>query len=249
MITSQNDTTSISIFLKQYKSFVLRQLNIWPFVKAVVTDWSWALMNSVMAQWNEITMEKYLKMSYNYLKLKEMPKKCTVLLNCCAHIMHRVSKAIKQDFPELMKIKSFLLECFSLLILSRSLKEMKLSYRVILDITVTKKESTMKNDFDYIVAEKQQNMDKIRNMMSGVVNLEEKELDLGDEFLKLYAKSKTIYVNSPFYKHFWKIFALVTDAVEIREKILWKLQILITHPNFVNISPNSLCLTVQFGVQ
>lgn len=80
MITSQHDITSISIFLKSYRTFVLKTCDSWPLANARVTDWSWALMNSIMSEWNFLKMDDYLQISWKYFENRVVPQKLTIIL-------------------------------------------------------------------------------------------------------------------------------------------------------------------------
>lgn len=67
MITSQHNTPSISTFLKYYRFFVQDSFknnnNVWPLFKGIVVDCSWATMNSILIEWNEIKQKFLLTMN------------------------------------------------------------------------------------------------------------------------------------------------------------------------------------------
>ncbi|EFN77632.1 120.7 kDa protein in NOF-FB transposable element, partial [Harpegnathos saltator] len=109
MITSEHDILSISILLKRK----------WPFFKVVVVDWSWALINSLMNEWNRCNIREYLERIYSSLD-KGTPIEDTLLIvhTCCAHFMKRVSSYIQKKFPKCIEIKTFLLECVAIMLMS-----------------------------------------------------------------------------------------------------------------------------------
>ena len=47
-ITAEHDIPSVATVLKTFKVFVLKTINKWPIVKAVVTDCSWVFINSIL---------------------------------------------------------------------------------------------------------------------------------------------------------------------------------------------------------
>ena len=119
MLTAEHDTKSISIFLKEIKSFVLQETNTWPFFKAIVIDWSWPSIHGIAFEWNNMKVNQYLDITYDYLVNNKKPSNITILLTCVAHVIHKISKNIDKHFPDYIGIIAFLLNFVSLLLLCR----------------------------------------------------------------------------------------------------------------------------------
>lgn len=99
MITSEHDIASISILLKKYRQFAEVNRRKWPLFKVVVVDWSWALINSLMNEWNRCDITEYLERVYSSLD-NGSPIEDTLLIvhTCCAHFMKPVSSYIQKNF-------------------------------------------------------------------------------------------------------------------------------------------------------
>lgn len=139
MITCQHDTPSISKFLKDFKFFVIRlHNNIWPLFKAIVVDWSWASMKSILFEWNEITIENYLKLTYEYVSEGKIPPNITILLSCNAYLLHTVSRQIEKKLCEFKDNKHIFLELFSLILLCKNLIELDAVYEELAQLLLTK---------------------------------------------------------------------------------------------------------------
>ena len=89
MLTVEHDSKSISSFLKDIKSFVLQETNTWPLFNAIVIDWSWPSIHGISFEWNNMKINQYLDITYDYLVNNKKPSNITILLTCVAHIEYR----------------------------------------------------------------------------------------------------------------------------------------------------------------
>ena len=135
-ITAENDITSIETFLRKFEAFVLKTINKWQILKAVVTDWSSVFMNSILFEWNDgISIRDYLDVAWSYLmESKPMPPKTIFILTCNAHLLRRIEKDIDKDMPELKSMKNFLMECSALIIMCRTMQELDVVFDDILHV-------------------------------------------------------------------------------------------------------------------
>lgn len=217
MITSLHDTGSISFFLMQYKNFVIKEKKRWPLAQAITSDWSWVFIHGILQQWNLININGYLNIMYAYCAKKVTPPAgLTILKICFAHFIKMVSRTIKNNLSEFDEIKSMLLECTSLLCLSRSLDELDAYFKHICYLLLSKNKSKARDSLkDFLnnlkskVSEKMQDLDEISNLENDneddedvfIIELEEEE------------KKIDIFRYSPFYKHFQKI------GIEVESKL------------------------------
>lgn len=100
MITAVHDTNAISIFLKTFYHFLRTKHFPWPF-SVVVVDWSWALINAIMNEWNTMTVSKYLEEVYITIQKKEQIRSNLIVVHsCCAHFQKRISSSIHKKFSK-----------------------------------------------------------------------------------------------------------------------------------------------------
>lgn len=138
MITSNHDIPSICILLKRYRQFVEMNRRKWPLFKVVVVDWSWALINSLMIEWNRCDIIDYLKRVYLILN-EEVPIEDTFLIvhTCCAHFMKRVSSYMQKKFSKYIEMKTFVLECVAVMLMSTQLLELDKIFEEFMIILLT----------------------------------------------------------------------------------------------------------------
>lgn len=67
-LTSEHDIPSKCVFFDKIRTFIEKTWNKWPFCHAVVMDWSWVFINSILRSWNNMRIETYLQECYNYAK-------------------------------------------------------------------------------------------------------------------------------------------------------------------------------------
>lgn len=64
MVSCNHDTTSVGLPLIKFNSYALQQRIIWPVFKHVVTDLSFALLNSLSYFWNNMSLKNYINHTY-----------------------------------------------------------------------------------------------------------------------------------------------------------------------------------------
>lgn len=129
MISAVHDTNAISIFLKTFRHFLQIKRVTWPLFSVVVVDWSWALMNAIMNEWNKMTVSQYLEKVYIILSKKEnIRSNLIVVHSCCAHFQKRISSSISNKFAKYVQNKSLILECMGILIHCNTLEDLDFCY-------------------------------------------------------------------------------------------------------------------------
>lgn len=91
-------------------------------------------MNSILKEWNDTNINEYLNDAYLYLTKSTSMPRMTLLLSCCAHIMHRVSTKVEKELPELKNNLGLVMELMALMIMTRNLTEMDRLFGYIVDI-------------------------------------------------------------------------------------------------------------------
>ena len=96
-LTTSHDQINISKFLLSIKS----KLDNNEVPKIVVTDMSWALMNSIMFTFNQCTISNYLSWCFNYLykqsQINNLPNLIkTKMYLCSTHYLHNLIKKVKK---------------------------------------------------------------------------------------------------------------------------------------------------------
>ena len=138
MISAQHDVPSISVFLKRYRHFVESSIHKWPF-KMVVVDWSWALINSVMKEWNNTSITEYLKHTYLCLTNDTyINSDFTVVQTCYSHFMKRVSNNLDKKFKNYKNKKSIIMEGVAAMALCRTLDELNEVFDEVMTILVAR---------------------------------------------------------------------------------------------------------------
>jgi len=138
MITSNHDIPSISILLKRYRQFVEINQRKWPLFKVVVVDWSWALINSLLIEWNRCNIVDYLKRVYlNVNEGTQIEDTFLIVHTCCAHFMKRVSSYMHTKFSKYIEIKTFVLECVAVMLMSTELLELDEIFEEFMTILLT----------------------------------------------------------------------------------------------------------------
>ncbi|XP_048512535.1 uncharacterized protein LOC125501306 [Athalia rosae] len=207
MVTSEHNINSIATFLKKYRFFVQQKLHAWPFVAAVVVDWSWALMNAIFSEWNHMTVGEYLNMAYKYITIGQRPKNVVIVQSCCAHFMKRISMIIKKDFSQFQRKKSFLLECVAIMMLCRGMQELLQVFTHFVKAVSSPDEVDARNSL-IVLAE----IVTDRKLEITIMTDHGKEMgDNAKETLheskpevdfETQKKSKAVYANSPFFQEF-----------------------------------------------
>ena len=74
MHSSVHNAAAISGFLLNYRKAYEQNHTRWPPFRVVVTDYSMALIYSVLITFNKMSLERYLKETYDYVYGVELPQ-------------------------------------------------------------------------------------------------------------------------------------------------------------------------------
>lgn len=214
-ITSEHDTTSISTILKQYRGFVMSVENKWPYFHAIVVDWSWASMHSILKEWNDTNINEYLDATYSYLTNGSGMKPCTLLLSCCAHVMHRISKTVEKEYPKLENNKGLVMELMALMVMTRNLEEMDILFEFIVTVFQEKNQSTCQNLIEDFFEKKKIDGEKTKKLLKNFVDTKHNnDTEMSwEEFARLFKKNPSIYVKSPFYRRYFLLLENIKDRI------------------------------------
>lgn len=199
MITAVHDTVTISIFLKTFRHFVRIKRFAWPLFSIIVVDWSWALINAIMNEWNNMTVSEYLEKVYTTLNKKEkIDSNLIIVHSCCAHFQKRISSTIHNKFSKYSKSKNLILECMGILIHCDTLDNLDYCYEKFMTILLT---SCSKEANDNIIDINKFHTSKYKydNDESEMNSDFENNADFSEENYKLEGR---IFIDSPFYKRF-----------------------------------------------
>jgi len=215
MITSEHDIPSICILLKRYRHFIETNRRKWPLFKVVVVDWSWALINSLMNEWNRLDVTDYLKQVYSCLD-KGLPMNDTLLIvhTCCAHFMKRVSSYIHKKFPKCIGIKTFVLECLAIMLMSTEILELDEIFKEF--ITILLVPDAQKTE---ISITRLQEFHKKSYIIDEIEDTEESEDFEDDSLLTNNKNENRIFTASPFFTRYNNIYVKVKEQVQIDDDI------------------------------
>ena len=217
MITSEHDITCISIFLKTYRSFVIKCGRKWPFASAITIDWSWAFIHAILQEWNSVTIQEYLNIMYKYCVDDVAPKKNLIIVKTCfGHFMKRISRAIHREFQKHIAIKAFILECMGLLCLCRNMKQLDEIFKHFATILLAKSEEKAN---DSIIAISSMIKKNIRNdnKLSEDINEIIKDAEDVEDFQCEYT---AIYRNSQFFNRYDEMVVLLCRKLEGKESCI-----------------------------
>ncbi|KAL7286631.1 hypothetical protein TKK_0019129 [Trichogramma kaykai] len=203
MLTSEHGIASQSSFLGDVRQFCESQIKEWPIAKAIVTDWSWPSINSIMKSWNCMSVIKYLQLMYMYVN-KEVSRhelrNTTILKLCYSHFMHMVSRTIENKFSEYIDFKDIIIQSMSLLCLTTNITDMDENFRQICIIFLTRSKETANESICTI----HNNLKKSSDIQKPICKNAE-DHKIRDERIRNFKtdeKYGTIYTNSPFYKRY-----------------------------------------------
>jgi hypothetical protein len=165
--------------------------------KLIVTDGSFALMNSVLEIFNDVSFLQYLCLSYELLVSKKDAGRPKVLLQLCNfHFLKTVVSHAKTISVKAIIRKDFI-QCVSLLIDSSTIYEFEKTLEDMIHVFLSKKKHLMMIFSLNLLNSKLQNRVKIDQTIQSQIEISESEkIHFPDFDLKLLAE------NSPFQKHF-----------------------------------------------
>lgn len=219
MVTSEHDTCSMENFLKYYKYFIKSQTTRWPVFKIIVTDWCWAFINALSAEWNDMSFLEYLDLCYDCItKKKYFDTNKIVLHFCLNHNQHRIKRNVKDNFPELMAFKDIILEITAVFTRCRTLDQLKSAYKHFVNIFLEKdgekvesylnKINDIRKKINIMMGKEEEEIEEIGKDGEG----EEEEED-GEKYevYENFTDSKAVYASSPF----WTLFSSISREIEV----------------------------------
>ncbi len=199
MITNDHTIPNVSFWLHQTVTKI-RKLTVYN-IHQVETDYSWALIQSVLLSFNKQDIHVYLMESYKLVKGNDTMtdfSRQTVLHLCSAHIIKAVQGAIGRRTTD-KGLKEFATHCVAQLINTTSLKRAVDIFKCMCHVFYTKANTQCVNQC------LQQLHDHIRGIKNSEDTLDKKQAV--DDYIP--PEAKTILARSPFTKEF----AGVLDAV------------------------------------
>jgi len=96
-ITTSNNQITIANFLSEIKLRISMATtkNVYP--KIIVTDMAWALINSVMRVFNNLSMLEYLECCYDFV-FKKKSFNMVIYYTCSTHFLKNMIKKTKSNF-------------------------------------------------------------------------------------------------------------------------------------------------------
>jgi hypothetical protein len=216
LISAKHDANTITQFLKNYKQFVHDSKINGPIFQVVVTDFSWALIKSVLDGFNKLNVLDYLNVTFDFLDKGTDISQYSILFICCAHFIKLITNQIKAKVSPQNKsndLKQFIKKSFAVMVDSTSfdeLKEIFISFVYVLESpTLTE---SVKKHVDTVTNKTFQSNDVKEAFMAQTKHEEERDVEnaLKDNFFdtveELPTSSKLpIYRRSKFYEIFNKI--------------------------------------------
>ena len=198
-ITSEHNVLEISIALKRFRYFIqgLEGLS-WPYFEIVIVDWRWALIHSILIEWNQTNIHDYVRKTCNCALYDEAcPEEWTILYNCAAHFLKRVSDKI-DDMDKSFAGKDFVMDCMAFMVQSKNLKELDAIFERMMTVLFApfeKETSNVRNQlyeirlkgFKTLVSEEDENEPKNK---------------VKEEWETSERNENVIYRNSPFYRRY-----------------------------------------------
>ena len=143
----------IKNYYKQYSDLALKKHRIFVYPPIIVTDFSWALVNSVLDVFNNMTMKSYLQIAFEIILLDDQSKLNsinTMIYLCSTHFLHNIIKKVKAVSND-AKIRKILVYSFSLLQNAKNIKEFEFYLENVFIIFKSKKKNSQYlNSFNLI---------------------------------------------------------------------------------------------------
>lgn len=221
MITCKHGIPSISTFLKNYRAFIEETVGRWPFANAMVVDWAWASIHSILHEWNNLDVTQYLQILYDYCyhisyndSRSKIPKGLTIVKICYSHFMKIVATTIDEKFTQHADFRHILIECLALLALSKDLRKTDELFKNIAALLLTKNKKRAYEHLKIISDASGRNKEDLKN-------LNESEFVKFDEFQKILykdcSKNSSTYKQSAFYKRFNTLYIEVQHEITLNE--------------------------------
>lgn len=204
MVSCSHDTASIGLLLIKFKSYVHQNKLKWPLFKHVVTDFSFALLNSICYYWNNMSLEDYINATYQHVIHEDEMSRDVVLLHlCCAHFTKMIINDVNRNSNLSDKRKQELKELLVAAINMNSYDKLKLWFKHISFVLLAKVATP-----------------NIKNHLQNLIETctESKTTNLSEEVYKapdhtLLKKEMIQYKNSMYYKDFITIYHQVVEEI------------------------------------
>lgn len=207
LLSSDQDTFTIKHFLKAYRKFVVDNEYQWPLFRIVVTDWSWALINSVMSAWNKTDITQYLNETFDVLQhKKKIRSDLVILITCCAHFLKRVAKNVDKKFNITEDMRTFVLNCVSMMILCRTMDEVNEIYSIFMRILLTKEKFVAERNLK-LIGEFYSHSD------SDLVEQLGQKAEQTDLECLIDEKEGPIFKQSPYYSYYDERFTAIDQEM------------------------------------
>lgn len=215
-ITTDQTKDAFTTFLHQYRIFIEKNDLQWPICRAIVTDWSWALINAVLDAWDDITITQYLDEMFDVLMKKQMIRtNLCVLLTCCAHFLKRVAKHLDDNYNMSEEMRTFIMNCVSMMVLSRSIEEVDDIFTIFMRILLTKDKFVAERNIKLIKKYYESNCD------SSIIDDIRQQNNTAEVLDSIDDKEGPIFKQSPFHSYYNEKFTLIhqemSDCVNTNE--------------------------------
>ncbi|CAF4275495.1 unnamed protein product [Rotaria sordida] len=184
----------------------------------IVIDFSAALMNAALQQFNIETVNGHLKRCWNVIHGKysaEIIRSLSFIHLCCCHVMHAVARSLNAEKIE-KKTREAVLYIFAYMLCSNDINQLYDTLGLVIDIFGDPNEQNAKKKLDRIfslqlnVDEESESVLKDFDNTFKTAEKKEEELKLVDEY---FDSNEPIIHQSPFNKEAIKRYPLLNEIV------------------------------------
>lgn len=173
-----------------------------------MVDWSWALIHSIMIEWNRISIKQYLNEAYHYLEIGlPFNSDFVVVYTCCDHFVKQVSNMLQRKLAKEDLRKPFIMENIALMEMGQSLEEFDKIFLNFIFVLLKPDEKFSLKYLGQINEFFQKKPEYIYIASTEGANIS------GEEFDESIA-DKSIYASSAFYKRYTFILQKLQRSVE-----------------------------------
>lgn len=203
MITECHDIDSISSWLNSSRLYLENKTNSTLLLKRIVTDKSFANLNSISLSFNFNRLSDYLKLTHDFaLDSTSTEIKNIVLIHlCCSHLMKNLADDIRSSYASETEAK-VVIELFSTIFNIQNYADIKERW---LNISVL-----LLNEYN--TDEVKQTLNNLLNTFNDFKSIEEMEKKEEDIIVLTLAEkekervnTKILYKNSPWYQDLYQI--------------------------------------------
>lgn len=189
----------------------------------IIIDFSAALMNAALQQFNVETVNKHLKRCWNVIHGKysaENIRSLSFIHLCCCHVMHAIARSLNAEKID-KKTREAVLYIFAYMLCSDHIGQLYDTLRLVIDIFGDPNEQNGKEKLDRICSLKFNVDNESESVLKDYDNIfrtaeeKEEELKLVDEY---FESNEPIIHQSPFNKEAIKRYPLI-DEILIKKKI------------------------------